>query len=188
MLYRNRLLLLLGLVLKLLSCADLEAQTTVAGPFARRDVEIPDSGEVRVNAVPNNADGYHWSNGWQTPSIFVADSGWYWVDVQVNDSIIRDSIHFHHGPPCFTLPNSLTPNGELYDCIRLDSECELDSMRFRVFDRWGNLVFTTSKVGDCWNGRQGDRLLSEDTYVYVLEWSIRDGYLRRRSGSIVIIR
>jgi gliding motility-associated-like protein len=188
MLELNRLLLLLGLFVGICASAHLQGQTVVTGPFARRDVAIPDSGEVRVVAAPRHADRYLWSNGWQTPTIFVVDTGWYWVDAWVDSTVTRDSIHFYPGPPCFHIPSALSPNSEMYDCISLASTCELDTMHFRVFDRWGREVFATSDPDDCWNAEAEERPLPEGVYFYVLDWAIPGGYLRHRRGHVTIVR
>lgn len=184
----SRLLLWIGLFFGAAIPLSLCAQTVAIGPFANREIEIPDSGEVRVVAAPQWADAYRWSNGWQTPTVFVSDSGWLWVDVTIDSVVRRDSMHFHHGQPCFQIPNTFWPNNEMYDCIPLRSDCELDTMHFRLFDRWGSEVYGSSDPQECWNGQSEDRPLPEGVYFYVFEWAIPDGYMRRRVGNITIVR
>jgi gliding motility-associated-like protein len=180
---------LLTLVGGIFLISNLIAQTVAMGPFDKRDIEIPDSGDVRVVAYPPHAEGYLWSNGWKTPVIFVKRAGWYWVDVTVNNFMTRDSMFFHHAPSCFNIPNAFSPNSEAFnDCIDLRTQCEIDSLRFMVFDRWGIVQYETTNPEDCWYGNSEDHPLPDGVYYYMLRWYKNGGLQRRRVGNITIIR
>ena len=45
---------------------------------------------------------------------------------------------------------------------------------FRVFDRWGNLVFQSMDSSEGWDGTKNGVELSQGTYVYVLLLRYRD--------------
>jgi len=82
--------------------------------------------------------------------------------------------------PTYTLPNAFTPNGDgQNEVFRPFSQCFIERVEFNVFNRWGQLVFTTTNPELNWDGRnmQGQEL-KEGTYYY----SCR--YFERRVGGI----
>lgn len=68
------------------------------------------------------------------------------------------------------IPNAFTPNedmiNEKYKIV--GSEC-IGPSRFQIFDRWGNLVFSShDPFNEFWDGTRGDGVkVKEDTYVWV---------------------
>ncbi|MCO6488669.1 MAG: gliding motility-associated C-terminal domain-containing protein [Phaeodactylibacter sp.] len=82
--------------------------------------------------------------------------------------------------PSYFLPNTFTPNGDgQNDFFTPYPYCFIDRVEFNVFNRWGELVFSTTDPNLNWDGRnkQG-RELAEGTYYY----SCR--YFERRVGGI----
>jgi gliding motility-associated-like protein len=70
--------------------------------------------------------------------------------------------------PTYSLPNAFTPNGDgQNELFRPFSYCFIDRVEFRVFNRWGEVVFTTNDPNINWDGTnlQGQPL-KEGTYYY----------------------
>jgi hypothetical protein len=44
-----------------------------------------------------------------------------------------------------------------------------------IFDRWGNLVFSTKSIPFSWSGRFNDEEAMPGVYVLVLSWEFNDG-------------
>lgn len=70
----------------------------------------------------------------------------------------------------YNLPNAFTPNGDGFNDIytpRLPIRF-IDHVDMKIFDSWGNLVFTTSDPYINWNGKEGNTGvdLSEGVYYY----------------------
>ncbi len=83
--------------------------------------------------------------------------------------------------PSYFLPNTFTPNGDgQNDLFKPYPFCFIDRVEFNVFNRWGELVFTTTDPNLNWDGTnlQGKEL-AEGTYYY----SCR--YFERRVAGIV---
>ncbi|HUQ66852.1 MAG TPA: kelch repeat-containing protein [Flavitalea sp.] len=59
---------------------------------------------------------------------------------------------------------------------------------FKVYNRWGNLVFQTNVVGDGWDGRYHGVDQGSDTYSWVLSAEMRDGKLIKMTGKTLLIR
>jgi gliding motility-associated-like protein len=56
------------------------------------------------------------------------------------------------------VPNSFTPNDDGTNDLFIPvvtSYSELDQYEFRIYDRWGEIVFFSKTVGEGWNGIAG---------------------------------
>jgi gliding motility-associated-like protein len=70
--------------------------------------------------------------------------------------------------PNYVLPNAFTPNGDgQNEVFKPYPFCFIESIQFKVFNRWGQLVFETSDPNINWDGSNlaGDELAS-GTYYY----------------------
>lgn len=99
------------------------------------------------------------------------------------DTVLNESLFSHivcvDNCPNYSLPNTFTPNGDgQNDLFRPYPYCFIDRVEFNVFNRWGQLVFTTTDPDINWDGNnlQG-RALEEGTYYYTCRY-----YERRVSG------
>lgn len=71
--------------------------------------------------------------------------------------------------PMYVLPNVFTPNGDQKNDIFQPYECPafVQSLEFKVFNRWGAQVFTTKDVNINWNGKtNGGQDLAAGQYYY----------------------
>ena len=92
-------------------------------------------------------------------------------------------------------PNVFTPNGDgINDFFTVyTNDPQLTIGVFRIFDRWGNLVFEklnfpTGQSSEGWDGRYDNELLNPGVFVYTAEL-IRDGAPDRViSGDVTLIR
>lgn len=58
-----------------------------------------------------------------------------------------------------------------------------------IFTRWGQLVFHTTNLGDCWDGTgSSGQPLHQGTYVYRARVNHADGTIRSYHGTILLIR
>lgn len=86
------------------------------------------------------------------------------------------------------VPNAFTPNGDgVNDYFRMEQKL-LQTLQIRVFDRWGNLVFTSDDLAFRWDGTMGGVPLPEGTYVFHLKGMARDNQPIERTGSITLLR
>jgi gliding motility-associated-like protein len=104
-----------------------------------------------------------------------------------NDSIFvkvefLDSLGF--------FPNVFTPNGDgLNDCLPMNSMSEFSSLNFLVYNRWGDLVFETTNIKECWKGQtQNGEALSAGTYFYLFSGITTCNKEISNRGTVTIIR
>ncbi len=73
--------------------------------------------------------------------------------------------------PVFKLPNVFTPNGDGQNDLFVPySSRFIETIQFKVFNRWGQLVYTTSDPQINWNGKNnGGKDVSDGVYYYTCE-------------------
>ncbi|MBU6307732.1 MAG: gliding motility-associated C-terminal domain-containing protein, partial [Bacteroidetes bacterium] len=59
---------------------------------------------------------------------------------------------------------------------------------FRVFNRWGQLVFQTRALNDGWDGTIGGQLQPEGVYVWMIEGLTKDDRLVTKKGTVMLIK
>jgi len=65
------------------------------------------------------------------------------------------------------IPNAFTPNGDhLNDCFGVQNWPATSSFELCVYNRWGQLVFRTTNIMECWNGNFKGQPQPTGTYVY----------------------
>lgn len=65
------------------------------------------------------------------------------------------------------LPTTFTPNGDgVNDVIYLKGWGIKELLYFKIFNRWGELVFETNDINVGWNGYYKELLQNNDTYTY----------------------
>jgi gliding motility-associated-like protein len=85
------------------------------------------------------------------------------------------------------IPSAFTPNGDqLNDVFRIRSE-KIALKSFSVFNRWGELVFSTKDVMTGWNGRYKEGILP-GTYVYCITYTDCMGETRIAKGTVDLLR
>ncbi len=95
---------------------------------------------------------------------------------------------FKTGPDIF-VPTGFTPNNDGINdkvfpiCVGI-SRLEY----FRVFNRWGQLVFQTNRIGDGWDGRIKGQLQDTNNFVFMVQGTDYTGRVIFKKGSIMLIR
>jgi gliding motility-associated-like protein len=86
------------------------------------------------------------------------------------------------------VPNAFSPNGDQENDILYVRSAVATKILFRVFDRWGELVFETTDQNIGWDGTFRDKLLKPDTYDYYLEATCVQGEQKIIKGNVTLIR
>ena len=92
----------------------------------------------------------------------VNDSGC--VDTSCLNVIVNDYMYIY-------LPNSFTPNGDgMNDMfIPVVNMMDKDYYKFYIFNRWGELIFSTTDPTKGWDGTQKGVKSKEDVYVWKIQ-------------------
>lgn len=92
------------------------------------------------------------------------------IDEHGNESPSSDVVCVNNCP-IFELPNAFTPNGDGQNDMFIPFRSRfIESIDFKVFNRWGQVVFTTSDPMINWNGKNtGGKDLSDGVYYYTCQ-------------------
>ncbi|MFM7023936.1 MAG: T9SS type B sorting domain-containing protein [Flavobacteriales bacterium] len=67
------------------------------------------------------------------------------------------------------VPNAFTPNGDNVNDVFYFRSISVDDFEMMIFDRWGELLFTSNDINTGWDGTYKNRPVQMDTYV----WKVR---------------
>lgn len=93
-------------------------------------------------------------------------------------------------PDCtVSLPNAFTPNSDgSNDQFYPVTPCSFDVYECSVYDRWGQLIFTTTSQSQKWDGTFGGENCLSDVYVYRIAYRLPGEQIQRVTGNITLIR
>ncbi|MCU0421369.1 MAG: PKD domain-containing protein [Bacteroidia bacterium] len=88
------------------------------------------------------------------------------------------------------VPTAFTPDGNNVNDVFIPvyTGINLEGYEFRVYDRWGKLVFKTNNPYEAWNGETGGRACASDVYVWIVEGSFVSGNKFIREGNVTLLR
>lgn len=105
---------------------------------------------------------------------------------QATDSI---RIKLYKVPPSFYLPTGFTPNYDGKNDVIKPILLGMKSLNyFRVYDRWGKLLFYTTQKGAGWDGTFKGNPQDPGTYVWMASGATFTGEVIVRKGYVVLIR
>jgi gliding motility-associated-like protein len=153
---------------------------------------------VPVQLQATGADSYSWSPGDQLSNPRIANpiltpynditylitgkrsdgcSGTAQLRIEVNKTIYAEV------PTAFT-PDSNGRNDALKPLLRGIRTLNA----FKVYNRWGQVVFETTEMDKGWNGTLKGRAVDTDVYLWILEVTDYNGRVIKRTGSTVLVR
>lgn len=87
------------------------------------------------------------------------------------------------------LPNAFSPNGDGMNDILYVRGYGIATMEFKVFNRWGELVFESYDIKDGWDGTYKSKAQEMEVYVYTLQAKFLDGTETGiRKGNVTLLR
>ena len=97
-------------------------------------------------------------------------------------------IQVYKGPDIY-VPNAFTPNRDSKNDILRAIPVGIRNFKyFRIYDRWGSLVFNTANPAIGWDGRIKGTEQTTATYVWVAEGIDYTGKTIQRKGSVIVIK
>jgi gliding motility-associated-like protein len=99
------------------------------------------------------------------------------------------NIKLYKVPPSFYVPSAFSPNNDNNNEILKPILLGMKSLKyFRIFDRWGKLLFYTSQKGRGWDGTFKGTPQDPGTYVWMAEGATYTGEVIVRKGYAVLLR
>jgi gliding motility-associated-like protein len=170
-------------------------------PFAGRDTSVVVGQPLQFNATGGVTYSWSPSTGLSAVDIFnpvgiysteMPTSVRYKV-VMANPAGCLDSAYlnvkiFKTGPRIF-VPTAFTPNGDgLNDVIRPIAVGIQSIEYFSIYNRWGQLVFTTTINGQGWDGKIGSKEQGSGVFVWMVKAIDYLGKAYFQKGTVTLIR
>ena len=90
---------------------------------------------------------------------------------------------------CVLMPNVFTPNGDgINDVIKPIIPCLKKFRCYKVYNRWGNLVFETTDTNIGWDGTFRNKQQPAESYIWLVEGLDAKGEKLTKSGMFTLIR
>ncbi len=168
--------------------------------FAGRDTSVVANQPLQLNA--SGATNYVWTPTTGLSDPFIAnpiatlgpniDSVRYIVTVStpegcdaVDDIVVKV---FKTGPEIF-VPTGFTPNGDGKNDILKPILVGMRQLEyFRIFNRWGQMIYQTSTIGAGWDGTIAGKQQQSGTYVFMAQAIDYLGNPVFKKGTVVLIR
>jgi gliding motility-associated-like protein len=121
-----------------------------------------DTGRMRVTQYVTNSDG-----------CFDSTSQFLWLKPEL----------------AWRVPTAFTPNGDKLNDILTPIPVGIAEFQFfRLYNRWGQLVFSTTEVGKGWNGLINGREQGSDTFVWHVRGVDYTGRVIDKKGATTLVR
>lgn len=87
-------------------------------------------------------------------------------------------------------PNSFTPNGDTRNdgFGPLGNLSAISNYRLLIYNRYGQLVFSSKDPSEKWNGYYRSRLNSPGSYVWYANFTFKNNFRRTEQGTVMVIR
>ena len=87
------------------------------------------------------------------------------------------------------LPSAFSPNqdGE-NETFRILNAGDIELIEFKIYNRWGNLVFKTSNIDEAWDGKRRGEDQNSGTYIYYIKGRKSTGELTEIKGNVTLLR
>ncbi len=166
------------------------------------NVNITPELDITIEDLSSGAVGYKYSfgdgntdEGNANTSHAYADTGIYELKQLVTnefgctDSIIK--LIEVKNQVFIVIPNSFTPNNDNVNDVLspVALGIEQDSYTFSVFNRWGQLVFSSKSIEEGWDGKHKGRVVPDGNYVWKISFKEKDGVrIFERTGHVTVFK
>ncbi|HMC84552.1 MAG TPA: gliding motility-associated C-terminal domain-containing protein, partial [Chitinophagaceae bacterium] len=141
--------------------------------------------ELKTKGSYNN---YLWSTGASSSTISIENAGTYWLEVKDKDNCVgRDSILIISGN-CgsgFYIPNAFTPGHDgKNDVFRPLIFGNLLQYEFTVYNRYGQVVFSSKQPGKGWDGATQ----TTGGFAWTCRYQLENQSLKIEKGIVLLLK
>jgi gliding motility-associated-like protein len=90
--------------------------------------------------------------------------------------------------PLVDVPTGFSPNGDGKNDVVYVKGYGIEKMLFRIYNRWGEKVFESTRKQDGWNGFYKGTLQEMDVFAYTLDVTFFDGSKAFKKGNITLLK
>ncbi len=141
---------------------------------------------AKINAELPGAT-YKWADGSTDPVFLATRPGTYEVEITLGNCSKKFSTRIGDFEKV-TLPNVFTPNHDGHnDAFTPMEMCGLASATLKIYNRWGQLLYTTSDLAQGWNGMVNGQKVGDGVYYYLLEYTNFRNELKKKKGWVELV-
>lgn len=157
------------------------------------DIILCDGKELPVGIAMGNLQ-YQWNTGQDVCCINITESGTYMLTAtNICGESDSDDIKVDYSgcDNCILSPTAFSPNGDgLNDQFEVHVNCLMREYKLSIFNRWGQLVFSTVKPDKHWDGFINGKPADVGVYFYYIEATpaILDLEKIVKKGDVTLVR
>jgi gliding motility-associated-like protein len=136
--------------------------------------EIPISGNTHYEPDPNDPN--------------LQSQRYRIIAVSTNGTISYSNFFTFRREAKILVPDAFSPNGDGLNDMFLAKGIYFDQYRMSVYDRWGEVVYTTIDKTQGWDGRIKGQLAEQGQYMYRIEVIDLTGFQTVRTGAVLLVR
>jgi gliding motility-associated-like protein len=134
-------------------------------------------------------NSFLWNTGSTSPEIIVTQPGVYELEVQNFCGVTSDSISIKRINCEFWVPTAFTPNNDnRNERFGLAITGFVKKYNCRIYNRWGQLVFSSTDAKHQWDGAIKGKPATAGVYAWVIEYTDWSNNSDLRKGTVLLIR
>jgi gliding motility-associated-like protein len=145
-----------------------------------------------INLIASKAfSTYLWNNGGMSSSITITNPGLYWLKVTDKnncegiDSVLVSQKECIKG---FYIPSAFTPNNDgKNDVFKPLLFGDVESYEFKIYNKWGQVVFVSSDMKTGWNGKVKGADVGTDVFIWTCKYQFRNTPIKLEKGTVTLI-
>jgi gliding motility-associated-like protein len=148
-------------------------------------------GDTAILDAGNPGAGYLWSTGETQQKIKIHQGGDYWVIAKAANCLAADTIHILHCPAKVYIPNVFSPNSDNTNEQFCIYGSDIIKGELTIFNRWGEVVYKSNDIHQCWDGSRKGELCPEGMYAWSLLYWRYEGdiqYNKLLKGTVLLQR
>ncbi len=141
------------------------------------DISVIECSDITIQSGIENVS-YLWSTGETAANITlqsIRNDTTVWLEVNNEGCIASDTVHIfvEMDKKSLFFPNAFTPNGDgLNDKFEVVGDIQsVLNYKLNIFNKWGQVVFESTNVNNCWNGDFNGAACPQGTYVFKVNYS-----------------
>jgi gliding motility-associated-like protein len=86
------------------------------------------------------------------------------------------------------LPDIFSPNGDGYNDVLRVLGPGVKEMNLMIYNRYGQLVFSSTKQENGWDGKHKGKQLDPGVFGWYLEYTLNNGFKGKQKGNVTLVR
>ncbi len=141
-----------------------------------------------LQLYPGLYTSYLWQDNSTNPGFVVNRTGTYSVTVTNACGSASDEVMIRSVDCVVLFPNAFTPNGDgRNEQFKILNAFNLQDYSLSIYNRWGQLVYSTTDFRQGWNGEVKGKPQDPGTFVYFAKYK-KDDIPVTTKGSFILIR